>query len=316
MSKKSKKKTTVYQSSGNAVKPAAPSEEGQAQNAEKNVIAFPKDEEAPVQKSTYKADPKPTEKPVSRTETEKNDKSVPAEKKKEDPYIEFSEVRKTYRMGDTVINAVNDVSFTICKGELAVILGASGAGKTTILNILGGIDVCDSGRITVDGKDVSALNEKSLIEYRRYDIGFVFQFYNLVQNLTARENVELAVQICPHHLDVDETIAAVGLAERMDNFPSQLSGGEQQRVAIARALAKSPKLLLCDEPTGALDYVTGKKILSLLQETCYKTGMTVVLITHNSAIAQIADRVIRMRSGKVESITVNEQPMLVDDIEW
>ena len=231
-------------------------------------------------------------------------------------YIDFQNVHKDYKMGNTVINAVNDVSFTIEKGELAVVLGASGAGKTTILNILGGIDVCSSGHIFVADKDVSALNESELIDYRRFDIGFVFQFYNLIQNLTAKENVELAVQICPDHLDVDETLDAVGLQERKDNFPSQLSGGEQQRVAIARALAKNPKLLLCDEPTGALDYVTGKKILSLLQDTCYKTGMTVVLITHNSAIAEIANRVIRMRSGQVESITVNENPKMVADIEW
>lgn len=231
-------------------------------------------------------------------------------------YIEFKDVSKQYRMGDTVINAVNGVSFSVDKGEFAVVLGASGAGKTTILNMLGGIDTNDGGHIYVDGKDVSGLNEKKLIEYRRYDIGFVFQFYNLIQNLTAKENVELAVQICPNHLDVDEVMEAVGLGERKDNFPSQLSGGEQQRVAIARALAKSPKLLLCDEPTGALDYVTGKKILALLQDTCYKTGMTVVLITHNSAIADMADRVVRMRSGKVESITENEHPKLVEDIEW
>ena len=231
-------------------------------------------------------------------------------------YIEFQNVSKHYRMGDTVINAVDGVSFSVNKGEFAVVLGASGAGKTTILNMLGGIDTSDGGHIYVDGKDVSSLNEKQLIDYRRFDIGFVFQFYNLIQNLTAKENVELAVQICPDHLNVDEVMEAVGLSERKDNFPSQLSGGEQQRVAIARALAKSPKLLLCDEPTGALDYVTGKKILALLQDTCYKTGMTVVLITHNSAIADMANRVVRMRSGKVENITENEHPKLVEDIEW
>lgn len=231
-------------------------------------------------------------------------------------YIEFQDVSKHYRMGDTVINAVDGVSFSVNKGEFAVVLGASGAGKTTILNMLGGIDTSDGGHIYVDGKDVSSLNEKQLIDYRRFDIGFVFQFYNLIQNLTAKENVELAVQICPDHLNVDEVMGAVGLSERKDNFPSQLSGGEQQRVAIARALAKSPKLLLCDEPTGALDYVTGKKILALLQDTCYKTGMTVVLITHNSAIADMANRVVRMRSGKVENITENEHPKLVEDIEW
>ena len=231
-------------------------------------------------------------------------------------YIEFQNVSKHYRMGDTVINAVDGVSFSVNKGEFAVVLGASGAGKTTILNMLGGIDTSDGGHIYVDGKDVSSLNEKQLIDYRRFDIGFVFQFYNLIQNLTAKENVELAVQICPDHLNVDTVMEAVGLSERKDNFPSQLSGGEQQRVAIARALAKSPKLLLCDEPTGALDYVTGKKILALLQDTCYKTGMTVVLITHNSAIADMANRVVRMRSGKVENITENEHPKLVEDIEW
>lgn len=231
-------------------------------------------------------------------------------------YIEFQDVSKHYQMGDTVINAVDGVSFSVNKGEFAVVLGASGAGKTTILNMLGGIDTSDGGHIYVDEKDVSALNDKQLIEYRRFDIGFVFQFYNLIQNLTAKENVELAVQICPDHLNVDEVMEAVGLSERKDNFPSQLSGGEQQRVAIARALAKSPKLLLCDEPTGALDYVTGKMILALLQDTCYKTGMTVVLITHNSAIADMANRVVRMRSGKVESITENEHPKLVEDIEW
>lgn len=231
-------------------------------------------------------------------------------------YIEFQNVKKQYKMGDTVIKAVDDVSFQIEKGEFAIILGASGAGKTTVLNILGGIDVSDGGNIFVDGKDVSKLNESELVNYRRYDIGFVFQFYNLIQNLTAKENVELAVQICPEHLDVDATMDNVGLSARKDNFPSQLSGGEQQRVAIARALAKNPKLLLCDEPTGALDYVTGKMILSLLQQMCKETGMTVVLITHNSAIAPMANRVIRMRSGKVESITKNDTPMKVSEIEW
>ncbi|MDO4939266.1 MAG: ABC transporter ATP-binding protein [Lachnospiraceae bacterium] len=231
-------------------------------------------------------------------------------------YIEFENVKKTYKMGDTEIKAVDGVDFNIEKGELAVILGASGAGKTTILNMLGGIDVVTSGNIWVDGKNVAGLKEKDLILYRRNDIGFVFQFYNLIQNLTAKENVELAVQICANHLDVDETIKSVGLEARKNNFPTQLSGGEQQRVAIARALAKSPKLLLCDEPTGALDYVTGKMILELLQETCINTGMTVVIITHNSAIAQIANRVIRVRSGKVESNVINDNPMKVKDIEW
>jgi len=232
------------------------------------------------------------------------------------PFIEFQNVVKQYNVGDTVTKAVNDVSFEIKKGELAVVLGASGAGKTTILNILGGIDTSTKGHVYVAGKDICALTEAELGNYRRYDIGFVFQFYNLIQNLTARENVELAVQICPKHLNVDTVLNAVGLSDRKDNFPSQLSGGEQQRVAIARALAKNPKLLLCDEPTGALDYVTGKKVLALLQDTCYKTGMTVVLITHNSAIAAIANRVIRLRSGQIESVECNDNPMLVQDIEW
>jgi len=219
-------------------------------------------------------------------------------------------------MGDSVINAANDVSFSVEKGEFAIILGASGAGKTTVLNLLGGIDVCDEGRIIVDDRIVSGQSDDEMIQYRRMDIGFVFQFYNLIQNLTAKENVELAVQVCPDHLDVEEVMENVGLGERMDNFPAQLSGGEQQRVAIARALAKNPKLLLCDEPTGALDYVTGKKILHLLQETCRNTGTTVVLITHNSAIAPMADRVIHMRSGGVERITINENPTPVSEIEW
>jgi len=231
-------------------------------------------------------------------------------------YIEFQNVFKRYYMGDSVINAANDVSFTIEKGEFAIILGASGAGKTTVLNLLGGIDLSDEGRIIVDTRVVSGQSDSEMIQFRRMDIGFVFQFYNLIQNLTAKENVELAVQVCPDHLDVDEVMASVGLEDRKNNFPAQLSGGEQQRVAIARALAKNPKLLLCDEPTGALDYVTGKKILALLQETCRSTGTTVVLITHNSAIAPMADRVIRMRSGGVESITINENPTPVEDIEW
>lgn len=231
-------------------------------------------------------------------------------------YITFKDVCKYYQMGNTVIKASDHVNFEIEKGELAIILGASGAGKTTVLNMLGGIDNCDEGSIIVDGKDIALLNDKKLVYYRREDIGFVFQFYNLIQNLTAKENVELAVQICPDHLDVDEVIDAVGLSDRKDNFPAQLSGGEQQRVAIARALAKNPKLLLCDEPTGALDYETGKKILGLLQDTCRHTGMTVVLITHNGALAPMADRVIRMRSGRVESETVNHDPTPISEIEW
>ena len=231
-------------------------------------------------------------------------------------YIEFDNVYKRYVMGDNVINAADGVSFFVRKGELAVVLGASGAGKTTVLNILGGIDRNDDGKVIVDGKEVNALSENDLVLYRRNDIGFVFQFYNLIPNLTAKENVELATQICKDALDVEETLREVGLAERMHNFPAQLSGGEQQRVAIARALAKNPKLLLCDEPTGALDYKTGKMILKLLQDTCRENGMTVVLVTHNSAIAPMADRVIHMRSGRVENIEVNENPMNVEEIEW
>ncbi len=231
-------------------------------------------------------------------------------------YIEFKNVYKRYFMGESIVNAADGVNFNIEEGEFAVILGASGAGKTTVLNMLGGIDTCNEGTISVAGRRVDKLSDKELIMYRRNDVGFVFQFYNLIQNLTAKENVELATQICESHMDVDEVLEQVGLKERKDNFPAQLSGGEQQRVAIARALAKNPKLLLCDEPTGALDYVTGKMVLSLLQETSKKNNMTVVLITHNGALAPMADRVIRMRSGKVESNTVNDNPMLVEDIEW
>ncbi|MGI5898833.1 MAG: ABC transporter ATP-binding protein [Christensenellales bacterium] len=231
-------------------------------------------------------------------------------------YIEFKNVHKRYKMGDTIINAANGVTFEIEKGELAILLGASGAGKTTVLNMLGGIDVCDEGDIIVADKKVSALTDNEMIMYRRKDIGFVFQFYNLIQNLTAQENVELAVQICDSHLDVEEVLKEVGLGERKDNFPAQLSGGEQQRVAIARALAKNPKLLLCDEPTGALDDVTGKKILSLLQNTSKSSGMTVVLITHNAGLAPMANRIIRMKSGVVQSSTVNESPKSVEELEW
>lgn len=233
-----------------------------------------------------------------------------------DSYIEFSDVYKRYEVGEVTITAADGVTFNVEKGELAVVVGASGAGKTTVLNILGGIDTCDEGDIVVDGNIVSEYDEKQMVQYRRHDIGFVFQFYNLIPNLTAKENVELASQIANSPVDVDEIMAEVGLEDRMDNFPAQLSGGEQQRVAIARALAKSPKLLLCDEPTGALDYVTGKKILALLQETCKKEGMTVVLITHNAAIAPMADRVIRMKSGKVIENTVNPNPMPISEIEW
>ena len=231
-------------------------------------------------------------------------------------FIEFRDVRKVYKMGEVEIPALDGVSFQIKKGEFVVIAGASGAGKSTILNILGGMDTCTSGEIMVDGEEVSKMDARQLTTYRRYDIGFVFQFYNLVQNLTARENVELAVQICKNPLDVDQTIEAVGLRERRNNFPSQLSGGEQQRVAIARALAKNPKLLLCDEPTGALDYQTGKSILKLLQDTCRKKGMTVIVITHNSALTPMADRIVRIRNGKVAEMVQNENPTPVEEIEW
>ena len=219
-------------------------------------------------------------------------------------------------MGQVQINALHDASFTIEKGELVVIVGPSGAGKTTLLNILGGMDSLSSGKVFLDGQEVSALSKKQLTQYRRLDVGFVFQFYNLVGNLTALENVELANQICKNPLDARQILTDVGLQDRMKNFPSQLSGGEQQRVAIARALAKNPKLLLCDEPTGALDYQTGKAILKLLQDTGRKTGMTVIIITHNSALTAMADRVIRVKNGTVVSQEVNEQPRLVSEIEW
>ena len=230
-------------------------------------------------------------------------------------FIEFRNVSKEYRMGEQTIRAVDDVSFSIERGEFCVIVGASGAGKTTILNMLGGIDNCSSGQILLDGAEVSAFDAKRLTQYRRYDVGFVFQFYNLVQNLTALENVELAGQICRDPLDPAATLAQVGLSHRLNNFPAQLSGGEQQRVAIARALAKNPKLL-CDEPTGALDDATGKQVLALLQETCRKTGKTVIIITHNSALTAMADRVIRVRSGKIAANERNEHPVPVEEIEW
>ena len=233
-----------------------------------------------------------------------------------DPFILFENVTKIYRMGEVEIKAVNGADFTIDKGEFTVIVGPSGAGKTTILNMLGGMDQCTSGRIVVDGRDVSKSSSRQLTEYRRFDIGFVFQFYNLVQNLTALENVELASQICKNPLDAEETMKEVGLGDRMNNFPSQLSGGEQQRVAIARALAKNPKLLLCDEPTGALDYVTGKQILALLQKTCREKGMTVIVITHNLALTPMADKVIHIRNGKVDRLEINEDPVPVEQIEW
>ena len=231
-------------------------------------------------------------------------------------YIEFQNVKKIYKMGEVEIEALAGVDFTIEKGEFVVIAGQSGAGKSTILNILGGMDSSTSGKVIVDEQEVSKMDSKELCMYRRYDIGFVFQFYNLVQNLTAKENVELACQICKDPLYIDKTIEAVGLKNRKDNFPSQLSGGEQQRVAIARALAKNPKLLLCDEPTGALDYQTGKQILKLLQDTCRENNMTVIVITHNMAICPMGDKVIHVKSGKISSIEINEHPMDIESIEW
>ncbi len=232
------------------------------------------------------------------------------------PFVECIGVKKNYRMGEVIIRAVDGIDFQIEKGEFVVIVGPSGAGKTTVLNILGGMDSCSEGRVIVDGTDISQFNSRQLTAYRRDDIGFVFQFYNLIQNLTARENVELASQICRNPLDPVLMLEKVGLADRMQNFPAQLSGGEQQRVAIARALAKNPKLLLCDEPTGALDYQTGKGILKLLQDTCRRNRMTVVVITHNTAIAPMADRVIHIKNGRVSRITVNHDPVPVETIEW
>ena len=231
-------------------------------------------------------------------------------------FVEFENVSKTYHMGEVTIEALHDASFTVEKGELVVIVGPSGAGKTTLLNILGGMDTLTGGTVRLDGREVSALNQKQLTQYRRDDVGFVFQFYNLVGNLTALENVELANQICKEPLDAAEVLRSVGLGDRMKNFPSQLSGGEQQRVAIARALAKNPKLLLCDEPTGALDYKTGKAILRLLQDTGRRTGMTIIIITHNAALTAMADRVIRVHSGTVASVTVNPNPQDISEIEW
>ena len=231
-------------------------------------------------------------------------------------FVEFRDVGKTYHMGEVDIQALHDVSFSVEKGELVVIVGPSGAGKTTLLNILGGMDTLSEGRVMLDGREISRLNKKQLTAFRRNDVGFVFQFYNLVGNLTALENVELANQICKHPLDAAQVLEDVGLGHRLKNFPSQLSGGEQQRVAIARALAKDPKLLLCDEPTGALDQVTGKAILKLLQDTARKTGMTVIIITHNSALTAMADRVIKVKNGTVTSVSVNEKPVDVAEIEW
>jgi len=233
-----------------------------------------------------------------------------------EPIVKMHQIRKYYKMGEVTIKAVDGIDFVIEKGEFAVIVGPSGAGKTTVLNILGGMDTSDEGTILVDGEDISKYTERQLTTYRRNDIGFVFQFYNLVPNLTALENVELASQICKNPLDASSVLEDVGLKDRMHNFPAQLSGGEQQRVAIARALAKNPKLLLCDEPTGALDYQTGKAILKLLQDTCRSKGMTVVVITHNLAISPMADRVIRIKNGVVSEMTVNDSPTSVELIEW
>ncbi len=231
-------------------------------------------------------------------------------------FVEFQNVGKCYGTGAVAIHALSDVNFSIEQGEFCIIVGASGAGKTTILNILGGMDTLSEGRVFLDGQEISAMNKKELTTYRRYDVGFVFQFYNLVGNLTALENVELASQICRNPLDARQVLAQVGLQDRMMNFPAQLSGGEQQRVAIARALAKNPKLLLCDEPTGALDYKTGKAVLKLLQDTCKNTGTTVVVITHNQAITQMADRVITVKSGTIADIRVNAHPVDVETLEW
>lgn len=231
-------------------------------------------------------------------------------------FVEFKDVRKIYTMGEVQVAAVDGMSFEIEQGELVVVVGPSGSGKTTLLNMMGGMDSCTSGSITLDGARVDQFDEKQLTDYRRYDIGFVFQFYNLVQNLTALENVELASQICRNPLPPADVLTQVGLAHRMDNFPAQLSGGEQQRVAIARAIAKNPKLLLCDEPTGALDYKTGKAVLKLLQDTCRETGRTVVLITHNSAFCAIADRVIHVKEGKVERMELNAHPQAAETVEW
>ena len=231
-------------------------------------------------------------------------------------YIEFRDVKKKYKMGEVEIDALGGVDFSVNKGEFVIIAGASGAGKSTILNILGGMDTVSSGKVIVDNNEISKYSQKDLITYRRYDIGFVFQFYNLVQNLTARENVELATQISKNPLNIDKVLDSVGLRDRKNNFPSQLSGGEQQRVAIARAIAKNPKLLLCDEPTGALDYNTGKAILKLLQDTCRKEGVTVIIITHNLALTPMGDKVIEVKNGRIQKITINENPVPVERIEW
>lgn len=231
-------------------------------------------------------------------------------------FVTFENVGKIYRTGDVEVRALKNVSFEIERGEICVVVGQSGAGKTTLLNILGGMDTLSEGKVLLDGRDISSLNEKQMATYRRYDIGFVFQFYNLIPNLTAIENVEIASQISREPLDSRQVIEEVGLKDRAGNFPAQLSGGEQQRVAIARALAKNPKLLLCDEPTGALDYETGKAILKLLQDTCRKSGMTVVIITHNSALTAMADRVVKIKNGTVGSVSINDKPTPVEEIEW
>ncbi len=231
-------------------------------------------------------------------------------------FVQLENITKVYRMGEVEIRAVDGIDFAIKRGEFVVIVGPSGAGKTTVLNILGGMDTATTGKIIVDGEDITGYNERQLTGYRRNDIGFVFQFYNLVPNLTAKENVELALQICKDPLDAQTVLEDVGLGDRLDNFPAQLSGGEQQRVSIARALAKNPKLLLCDEPTGALDYNTGKAILKLLQDMCREKGMTVIVITHNSALAPMADRLIKIKNGKVSSMETNAQPISIDFIEW
>ena len=231
-------------------------------------------------------------------------------------FVQLKNVYKQYKMGEVTITASDGIDFEINKGEFVVIVGASGAGKTTVLNMLGGMDTCDKGEIIVDGQDIAKFSKKEVTRFRRYDIGFVFQFYNLVQNLTAKENVELATQICKDAIDPEKVLDQVGLSERLNNFPAQLSGGEQQRVSIARALAKNPKLLLCDEPTGALDYNTGKTILKLLQDTCRETGMTVIVITHNQALMPMADRVIKIKNSKVSQVTLNEHPEPIENIEW
>lgn len=232
------------------------------------------------------------------------------------PYIEFNNIDKIYPMGETKIKALDDASFEIEKGELVVILGQSGSGKSTCLNILGGMDKATSGNVIVDGNNITKFKEKQLINFRRNDIGFVFQFYNLVQNLTALENIELGTQVCSNPLNAKEALEKVGLEDRMDNFPSQMSGGQQQRVSIARAIAKRPKILLCDEPTGALDYQTGKQVLELLEETCRKDKITTIIITHNEAIAPMADRIIKFRNGRVEDISINNNPISIKNIEW